>query len=259
MHPNIPARRADFLALHAEGHFLLPTAGNVRRARYLEWLGFAGLASSNAELARALGRGDGGVTCEEVLSFLRRLVDATEIAVSADFGAGFAERPKELMANVRLAIDTGIAGLSIGDVGHGVLLPHRQAAEHIRAAREAIDQSNVEVLLVGRTEGLLRGRTSLDDTIGRLMAYVDAGADVVCAPGLDDPHAIRAVIEAVAPKPVEVQLMKPGLGAIELGALGVRRISIGDGLSGKSWSDFEQAAQRFIDFGDLMPEMAPIR
>ena len=258
MQVSISARRADFRALHAEGHFLLSTVGNVRRAKHLEWLGFAGLASSNVDLARALGRGDGRVTCEEVLPFLRQLVDATEIAVSADFGAGFSAHPKELSANVRLAIDTGIAGLSITDVEDGVLYPRRQAAEHVHAAREAIDQSNVEVLLVGRTEGLRQGRASLDDIIGRLMAYADAGADMLCAPGLDDADAIRAVIEAVAPKPVEVQLMKPGLRAIELGALGVRRISVGDGLSGNSWGDFERAAQRFIDFGELMPEGAPV-
>lgn len=258
MHLSIPARRADFHALHTEGHFLLPIAGGVRSATYLERLGFAGLAASNAALARALGRSDGRVTCDEVLAFLRRLVDATEIAVTADFEAGFSEHPKELSANVRLAIDTGIAGMSIKDAQGGVLYPCRQAAEHISAAREAIYRSKAEVVLVGRSEGLLQGHANLDDVIGRLVTYADAGANVLCAPGLDDADAIRAVVEAVAPKPIDVQLMKPGMRAIELEALGARRVSVGDRFLGNSWDAFERAAQRFIDFGDLVPEMAPV-
>lgn len=257
MHLSIPARRTDFHALHAEGHFLLPTAGGVRSAKFLEALGFAGFASSNVGLARALKRGDGRVTRAEVLSYLRLLVDSAEIAVNADFEDGFAECPQELAANVRLAIDTGIAGLSLKDARDGVLYSRRQAADHIRAARKAIDQHKADVLLVGRAEGLALGRIDLNDMLGCLMAYADAGADVLCAPGLENADAVLAMVEAVAPKPVDVQLTKPGITAAELGALGVRRISVGEGFLGTGWADFERAAQRFIDFGDLMPPMAP--
>jgi 2-methylisocitrate lyase-like PEP mutase family enzyme len=248
---DIPARRTDFKALHEDGYFLLPTAWDVGTAKRLEAMGFAGLASSRTSLAWVLGRDDGRVTRDQVLAHLRELVDATEMAVHADFGSGFAEDPAEVMANVRLAINTGIASLSITDRAGLELEASECVVRRIHAGRDVIATSGADVLLVGRSEGLLTGHASIDDTIRRLVAYSEAGADVLCAPGASDPNVIRMLVQAVSPKAVDVQLMKPGMTAAQLGELGVRRISVGDTFAEASWGMFSQVAQHFIDFGSL--------
>jgi len=240
--------------LHEAGYFLLPTAWDIGTARRLETMGFAGLASSNVSLAWALGREDGQATRDEVLAHLRQLVAATELPVNGDFGSGFAANTKELMENVRLAIDTGVAALSINDAVGTELYDLQEAAAHVQASREAMGGSGADVLLVGRCEGLVLGHTSVDDAIERLVAYSKAGADVLCAPGLSDLAAIAATVEAVAPKAFDVQRTKPGIRAAVLGELGVRRISVGDCFAAAYWSGFERVAQRFIDYGDLLPE-----
>lgn len=255
---DIAARRADFHALHEEGYFLLPSAWDIGSAKRLEAMGYAALASSNSNLAWTLGRDDGDVTRDEVLAHLRLLVNATEMAVNADFESGFAADATELMANVRLAIDTGIAALSIKDSIRGAPCGLEQAVVRIEMSRKAIAQSGADVLLVGRSEGLLTGRASVAETIARLVAYSNAGADVLCAPGLSEPAAVRALVEAVTPKPVDIQLMKPGISAAELGEMGVRRISVGDSFAQASWIGFERAAQQFIDFGDLSADDFPV-
>lgn len=252
---GIAGRRADFRALHKEGYFLLPSAWDSRGARCLEALGFAGLASSNVSLAWTLGRDDGRVTRDEVLAHLRLLVNATETAVDADFGTGFAADAKELAVNVGLAIDTGIAALSIRDGMGRELHDIRHAAIRIQACRDAIAMSGADVLLVGRSDAFLIGHSSVGATIERLVAYSESGADILCAPGLSEPDDIRAVVEAVEPKPVDVRLMKPGMTAAELGELGVRRISVGDYLAEASWASFERMAQQFIDYGSLPPRI----
>jgi 2-methylisocitrate lyase-like PEP mutase family enzyme len=254
---DIAARRADFRALHNEGYFLLPTAWDVSGAKRLEVLGFAGLASSNTSLAWLLGREDGHVTRDEVLKHLRVLVNATELPVNADFGSGFAAKTAELMTNVRLAIDTGVEALTITDAIGNELYSPRHAIARIQASRDAIAASGVEVLLVGRSEGLAIGRAGLNETIGRLVAYADGGADVLCAPGLSQPNAIRTVVEAVAPKAVDVALAKPGMTAVELGNLGVRRISVDDSIAAATRASFERFTQRFIEFGDLTLDGSP--
>jgi len=221
---NIAARRTDFGALHAEGYFLLPTAWDLGSARRLEAMGFAALATSNTSLAYALGRDDGHITRDEVLAHLRLLVSATEIAVNADFGSGFATDAAELRQNIRLAIDTGIAGLSIKDGAGDGLDDPQQTVARIRIARDVITRSGADVLLVGRSEGPPIGRASVNDTIERLVAYSKAGAGVLCASGLSRLADVSAVVEAVAPKPVDVQVTS-GMRAAELGDLGVRRIT----------------------------------
>jgi 2-methylisocitrate lyase-like PEP mutase family enzyme len=254
---DIEARRAEFHSLHEVGYFLLPTAWDAGSAKRLEMLGFSGFSSSNVSLAWALGREDGRVTRDEVLTHLRQLVDATEIAVNGDFGFGFATGATELMANVQLAIDTGVAALSIRDVVDAELSDLQEAVTRIQASRDAISTTGADVLLVGRSEGFLLGRASVDDTIERLVAYSEAGADVLCAAGVSDMAAIRTIVEFVAPKPVDVELTKPGVRAALLGELGVRRISVGDSFARASWASFGRVAQQFTDFGDLLPERFP--
>lgn len=254
---DIGERRADFRGLHEEGYFLLPTAWDIGSAKRLEAMGFAGLASSSRSLAWTLGRDNGHVTRDEVLAHLRLLVNATEVAVHADFESGFAERPAELTTNVRLAIDTGIASLSLTDRVGRELDGLGHAVGRIQAARDAIARSGADVLLVGCSEGLRTERASVHRTIERLVAYSKAGADILCAPGLSEPAAIRALVEAVSPKAVDVQLMKPGTTAAQLGELGARRISVGDSFAEASWATFQQVAQHFIDFGDLQRKPSP--
>ncbi|MBR0684287.1 isocitrate lyase/phosphoenolpyruvate mutase family protein [Bradyrhizobium manausense] len=248
---DIEERRADFRALHKEGYFLLPNPWDVGSAKRLQALGFAALASTSAGLAWSLGRDDGQVTRDEVLAHLRVLVNATDLPVNADFEAGFADRPEEVAANVRLAVDTGIAGLSIEDRTGSELYDMPLAVERIRASREAINTSGANVMLVGRSEGFLIGRTSLDATVERLKAYADAGADVLYAPAVSEPAAIKTIVDAVAPKPVNVLLVSPAMKAAELGELGVRRVSVGGFLAHAAWAGFTDAARQFIDTGDL--------
>lgn len=248
---DLAARRADFRALHMEGYFLLPNPWDTGSAKRLEALGFPALASTSAGLAWSLGRDDGQVTRDEVLDHLRVLVNATELPVNADFEAGFADRPEEVAANVRLAVDTGIAGLSIEDRTGGELYDLALAIERIRASREAINASGADVLLVGRSEGFLVGRTNVDATIERLTAYANAGADVLYAPGVSEPEAIKAIVDAVAPKPVNILLVGPAMKAAELGELGVRRISAGGFLAHAAWAGFTDAARQFVHSGDL--------
>jgi 2-methylisocitrate lyase-like PEP mutase family enzyme len=174
--------------------------------------------------------------------------------VNADFEAGFADRPEEVAANVRLAVQTGVAGLSIEDRTARELYELPLAAERIEASREAIDQAGGDVILVGRSEGFLVGRTGIDDTIERLAVYADAGADCLYAPGIEDPAHIEAVVAAVAPKPVNVLLFGPDMRVDDLAALGVRRVSVGGCLARAAWTGFDEAARLLRDRGALPPQ-----
>lgn len=251
---DIAARRADFHALHTEGYFLLPTAWDIGGAKRLETLGYAGIATTLASQAWTLGRDPRDLTRDEVLDHMRRLVDATEIAVNADYGFGFASDLGELADNVRMAVDTGVAALTICDRIGDDLMALPDAAARIRASRQAIDASGADVVLVARTDIMLRGGASLAAAIQRLVALSNAGADVLCLPGLADLDAIKAVVLAVAPKPLDVQLMQPGITTLELGQLGVRRVSVGDTFAEAAWASFERVAEEFIDYGDLAAE-----
>jgi 2-methylisocitrate lyase-like PEP mutase family enzyme len=251
MSADVQARRAAFRALHEEGCFLLPNPWDMGGVRRLEALGFQALASTSAGYAWSRGRADGGLTRDEVLSHLRDLCGATELPVNADFEAGFADRPEAVAANVLLAVETGVAGLSIEDRTGRDLYPLPLAVERIKASREAIDQSGQNVLLVGRTEGLLVGKSSLEETVGRLVAYADAGADCLYSPGVKELSAIRAIVSAVAPKPVNVLLFDPGMRVADLAAAGVRRVSVGSSFAAAAWAGFAEAARSFRDEGRL--------
>lgn len=247
---NLEAKRAAFRALHERGCFVLPNPWDIGGVRRLEKLGFAALASTSAGMAWTLGLDDGEVALDDVLSHLRLLCEATDLPVNADFEAGFADRPEEVAGNVGLACETGVAGLSIEDRTGRELYPLSLAIERIQAARDAIDQAGVDVVLVGRSEGFLVGRSDIGATIERLVAYARAGADCLYAPGIQEPADIEAVVAAVAPKPVNV-LLRPGMRVADLAAQGVRRVSVGGFLARAAWAGFDQAAERLRDQGTL--------
>lgn len=247
------ARRDRFVALHEKGCFVLPNPWDAGGAKRLEALGFQAIASTSAGAAWAMGRDDGELTRGQVLGHLTALCAATSLPVNADFEAGFADEPGGVAESVTLAVETGVAGLSIEDRTGEALYPLSLATDRIAAARRAIDATGQRVLLVGRSEGHILGRPwELDETIARLRAYSAAGADCLYAPGLQDLAAIRCVVQAVAPKPVNVLLLGE-MQVEEIAATGARRVSIGSGLARASWSAFDAAARLIRDQGRLGP------
>ena len=251
MTTDLAARRAAFRELHESGCFIIPNPWDVGGAKRLEKLGFKAIASTSSGAAMALGREDGEMSLDEVLAHLRVLCEATDLPVNADFEAGFADDPQGVATNVLRAIDTGIAGVSIEDrTGHD-LYDIELAVDRMRAAREAVDRSGQNVVLVGRTEGFLIGRTELDPTIERLRAYSEAGADCLCAPGIRDRAMIAEVVAAVAPKPVNVLLSTTDLTVPELASLGVRRVSVGGALAKAVWQRFDEVAKSLLEKGTL--------
>jgi 2-methylisocitrate lyase-like PEP mutase family enzyme len=251
MNLDAPAKRAVFRKLHESGHFILPNPWDIGGVRRLEKLGFKALASTSAGAAWALGKEDGQLTLTEALDHLRLLCAATDLPVNADFEAGFADSPEGVAANVTLAIDTGVAGLSIEDWSGQEIYSLPLAVERIQAARAAIDASGQDVLLIGRAEGYRIDKAPIRETIERLTAYADAGADVLYAPWLVDLDEVKAVVEAVAPKPLNVLLHHPGVKVAELAAVGVRRFSVGARLASYAWAAFEAAAVSVRDEGHL--------
>ena len=260
--PQIAARRAAFRQLHATGCFALPNPWDAGSARYLAQCGFKALASTSSGAAWSHGCADGQMPLEAVLQSLRELVAATELPVNADFENGFANDVDGVARHVRLAIDTGVAGLSIEDSTGDPAQPLFElptAVARMRAARAAIDASGQDVLLIGRAENFFAGQPDLDDAIRRLRAYAEAGADCLYAPGLATREQIAAVVQAVAPKPVNVLYSTPGgLTLDELAALGVRRVSVGGGLARAAWGGFQRAADalaqgRFDGFAGAAP------
>ena len=245
------ARRAAFRALHAEGCFALPNPWDAGSAKRLEKLGFKALASTSAGAAWALGKDDGQISRDEVIEHLRQLCAATDLPVNADFEAGFADTAEGVGESVTLAIEAGVSGLSIEDWSGSALYDLPVAVERLKAARAAIDASGQDVILVGRTEGYLRGVRDLAPTLERLKAYAAAGADCLYAPAVTDPDEIKAIVEAVAPKPVNILFWGGDMSVESLGALGVRRVSTGAALAGAAWAGFDAAAKRLAEEGRL--------
>ena len=240
---------AKFRALHESGCFVLPNPWDIGTAIYLEHLGFKALATTSAGFAFSRGKPDGGVPRDEMLAHIREIVKATALPVNADFHAGYADEPEDVAANVRLCVETGVAGLSIEDsTGRSDCRLHEKklAIERIRAARSAIDASKTGVVLTGRCEAWLVGDPDpLDTALDRLAAYAEAGADCLYAPGVSDPNEIARIVKTLAPKAVNVlvsgfnhQLTLSGLADV-----GVRRISVGSGLALAAWGAFLRAAQ----------------
>jgi 2-methylisocitrate lyase-like PEP mutase family enzyme len=250
---DLAARRQAFRDLHRAGCFVIPNPWDIGSARFLESLGFKALATTSSGFAWSRARADNGVELDGVLAHLRAMVEATALPVNADFEAGFAHEPAGVAANVRLAVDTGVAGLSIedstGDAQHP-LYDRDVAVERMKAARRAIDESGEDVLLVGRSEGFFVGRPDLAETIARLRDYANAGADCLYAPGIRTRDDIRAVVEAAAPRPVNVLIGWPSDFTVDdLAALGVRRISVGGALARSAWGGFMRAAKRIAEDG----------
>jgi 2-methylisocitrate lyase-like PEP mutase family enzyme len=249
-------KRSAFRVLHESGCFALPNPWDVGSARMLQRMGFAALASTSSGYAWSTGRPDYGVTRDDVLAHLTSLSNAVDLPVNADFEAGFAADPAGVASNVRLAVATGVSGLSIEDrdVDHARLFDRALAVERIRAARTAIDQSGEEVILVARTEGLLSDPGAVAPAIDRLVAFAEAGADCLYAPGVWKRGDIAAMVRAVAPKPLNVLVRGAELGMAELADLGVRRVSVGGALAATGWAAMMKAARELLDgsFDGLM-------
>ena len=243
--PTIADKRRAFQQLHSRGCFVIPNPWDVGSARYLQSLGFKALATTSSGFAWSTGRADNRVPLQDALAHFRLLADGVSVPVSGDFEGGFATEPPAVYANVALAASTGIAGLSIedstGDPEHP-LFDFTLAVERIRAARRALDGSGTGILLTGRSEGFIVGRPDLEETIRRLTAYAEAGADCLYAPGIRNTSDITAVVKAVAPKPVNVLVSSDFTTVPELAAVGVRRISVGGALARTAWTGFLQAA-----------------
>lgn len=261
--PTVAEKRAAFRALHQSGCFVIPNPWDVPSARLLQSLGFKALASTSAGFAWSQCLPDNAVTREMVLEHLRELVAATDVPINADFEGGFAHEPAGVAESVALAVDTGVAGLSIEDSKRDKDNPVyalEEGVARIKAARDAIDQKGGDVLLVGRAENFLVGRADLDDTIARLKAYAAAGADCLYAPGISKPEQIKAIVQAVAPKPVNLLIGTPmGLTVKDAEALGVRRISVGGSLARAAWGGFLRAAKMIAEEGrfDAFADAAP--
>jgi 2-methylisocitrate lyase-like PEP mutase family enzyme len=244
---TIAQKRADFRALHQSGCFVLPNPWDAGSARYLASLGFKALATTSAGFAWSLGVADNHVRREEILAHLSQMVAATDLPINADFENGFGATPEEVGESVALAVATGVAGLSIEDASNDPaqpIFPLDVAVARIAAARRAIDQNGGDTLLVGRAENFLNGISDIDDTVKRLKAYADAGADCLFAPGLKTREQIKAVVQAVAPKPVNVVIASVAAMTLEeAAALGVRRISTGGAAARAAWTGFMTAAQ----------------
>ena len=241
-----------FRQLHESGCFVMPNPWDVGSARMLEHLGFKALATTSAGFAWSIGKPDNRITLDDALTHFRAIVASVNVPINADFEGGFAVQPREVEANVGRAVDTGVAGLSIEDSTGDAANPLFEldlAVERIRAARNAIDRNGSGALLTGRSEGFVAGRPDIAETIRRLRAYADAGADCLYAPGIRTEADIRAVVSAVAPKPVNVLVSSDFTTVATLSELGVRRISVGGALARSAWNGFVDAATEIAERG----------
>jgi 2-methylisocitrate lyase-like PEP mutase family enzyme len=261
--PSPADKRQTFRELHASGCFAIPNPWNVGSARHLQGLGFKALATTSSGFAHSLGLSDGEVTRDMVLAHCRELAEAADVPLNADFEGGFADDPAEVADNVRLCVDTGVAGLSIEDFTGDEADPLYDfdlALKRVRTARDAIDRTGTGVVFCARTEGFIHGRPDLDETIRRLKAFADAGADCLYAPGIKTREQIEAVVKAVAPKPVNfLNSGAFGFTVGDLAAMGVRRISVGGTLARVAMHAFIKSARdiadpgKFDSFAGVMP------
>ncbi len=251
--PSIADKRRAFRQLHGTGCFVIPNPWDVGSARYLQSLGFKALATTSSGFAWSQGRPDGSSSREAVLAHLHEIVAAVDVPVNADFESGFARDAAGVAESVRLAVETGVAGLSIedstGDAAHP-LFDLDAAVARIKAARGAIDNAGGDTLLVGRAECFLVGRPDIDETIARLQAYANAGADCLYAPGIRTREQIAAVVAAVAPRPVNLLVGTASeLTLHDIAELGVRRVSVGGALARAAWAGLMNAATLLAERG----------
>ena len=224
-----------FRTLHQEGCFVMPNPWDVGSAVLLEQLGFEALATTSAGFAWSVGRPDQGVGRDEMLEHLREIASAVDVPVNADFEGGYADEPgrsrRERRRSLRRPGSPASRSRTRRDDADEPLYPFDLAVERVRAARRAIDESGTGIVLTGRSEGFVVGRPDLDETIRRLQAYAEAGADCLYAPFIDTPEQVSAVVAAVAPKPVNLLVHTPFITVAEAAELGVRRISVGGALA----------------------------
>jgi len=246
-------KRAAFRNLHQQGCFVIPNPWDVGTARMLASLGFKALATTSSGYAWSQGYADGQVPRAVVLEHLRTLAAATDLPVNADFESGYAVDPPGVAESVRMAVATGVAGLSIEDSTGNPEHPLRDieaAVARLRAARAAIDDAGGETLLVGRAENFIVGRPDLSDTLARLRAYAEAGADCLYAPGIRTREQIAAIVAAVAPKPVNLLIgFASEFTVQDVAAMGVRRISVGGALARSAWGGFLRTARGIAEHG----------
>ncbi|MCI3180814.1 2-methylisocitrate lyase [Caulobacter sp. CCUG 60055] len=245
--PTIAEKRATFRRLHDSGFFIIPNAWDAGGAVRLTKLGFKAVASTSAGAAWAAGEDDGALSRDAVLAHLRMLVEATPLPINADFENGFADAPAAVAANVALAMETGIAGLSIEDWSGSEMYARSLAVERIAAARAAIDAVDPTVMLIGRNENFRVPDMPVAESIARAVAYAEAGADCLFAPFILDPGAVAELVAAVAPKPVNVVVHEYDARIRAFAELGVRRCSVGGSLAKRSWSAFDEAARALKD------------
>jgi 2-methylisocitrate lyase-like PEP mutase family enzyme len=252
--PTTAEKRRTFRKLHEAGCFVIPNPWSAGTAKYLQHLGFKALASTSAGFAHFDGMADGAVPRDLMLTHVAELAAATDLPVNADFEAGYAHDPAGVAESVRLCVETGVAGLSIEDSTGDTQKPLYDlddALARLRAARAAIDKSGGDVLLTGRAECfLVRHPDALNESIRRLVAYSAAGADCLYAPGMRKREEIAAVVQAVAPKPVNLLIgFASELTVKDISELGVRRISVGSALARTAWGAFAKTAAEIAEKG----------
>lgn len=242
-----------FRKLHESGCFVIPNPWNAGTALYLQGLGFKALATTSSGYAHAQGFSDGEMTLERVLTHCREIAAATDVPVNADFEGGFAHDPEGVAANVKLCIETGVAGLSIEDYTGDEADPlydFDSAVARVRAARKAIDAAGGEVVFTARSEGFIHGRPDMDETIRRLKAFADAGADCLYAPGIKTREQIETVVKAVAPLPVNLLMSAAsGFTVNDIAEMGVRRISVGGTMARLAMHAFIKSAKTIAQEG----------
>lgn len=241
--PTIAEKRTTFRKLHESGFFIIPNAWDAGSTTRLAKLGFKAIASTSAGAAWAAGKGDGEMTCEDVLAHLRLLVEATDLPVNADFENGFADDPKGVAKNVALAVETGVAGISVEDWSGTEMYDHGLAVERIAAARAAIDAADPSVMLIGRNENFRVPGMSPADSIARAVSYAEAGADCLFVPFILDRGVVAELVAAVAPKPLSVVVHDYDETIPAFAKLGVRRCSVGGSLAKRVWAAFDETAK----------------
>src|SRR5262249_47070088 len=253
--PTTSEMRAAFRRLHESGCFVIPNPWDSGTARYLQHLGFKALATTSAGFAWSRGVADGGVTRDVMLAHIAELAGVADVPMNADFEGGYAHAPADVAESVRLCVATGVSGLSIEDYTGDMAKPlydFDMAVGRIRAARGAIDEAGGDAPLTRRSEGFIRNRADMGETIRRLKAYADAGADCLYAPGIRTPEEIETVVRAVAPKPVNFLMGSASdLTVRDLTRLGVRRISVGGAPARSACGGFIRMPQQLAGPGSF--------
>jgi 2-methylisocitrate lyase-like PEP mutase family enzyme len=251
--PTTAEKRKTFRKLHEAGCFVIPNPWNVGTARYFQHLGFKALATTSSGFAHAQGFADGAVPREAMLAHLREIAAAADVPVNADFEGGYADAPEAVAESVRQCIETGVAGLSIEDSTGDPSQPLYDfdlALARVRATRAAIDKAGGDVVFTARTEGFVRGRPDLEETVRRLKAFAEAGADCLYSPGIKTREEIVATVKAVAPKPVNLLMSSStGFSVTDIAEMGVRRISVGGTLARVAWNAVLHAAREIAERG----------